>query len=49
MPSHCQKIDDMINDLAMYRVFFTFDLCSAYHQIEIADSDCEFTGFEANR
>ena len=49
MPSHCQRIDDMINDLAMYRVFSTFDLCSAYHQIEIADLDCKFTAFETRR
>ena len=42
------RIDDMINELAMYSFFSTFDLRSAYHQIEIVDSDCKFTAFEAN-
>ena len=42
------RIDDMINELAMYSVFSTFDLRRAYHQIEIVDSDCKFTAFEAN-
>ena len=42
------RIDDMVNELAKYTVFSTFDLRSAYHQIKIAESDCEFTAFEAN-
>ena len=42
------RIDDMINNLAKYRVFFTFDLKNAYHQLPICDSDKKYTGFEAN-
>ena len=38
----------MINELAMYSVFSTFDLRSTYHQIEIVDSYYKFTAFEAN-
>lgn len=43
------RIDEMINSLAQYRIFSTFDLKSAYHQISINDSDRKFTGFEANK
>ena len=42
------KIDEMINNLAQYNVFSTFDLKSAYHQVLIQESDRKFTGFEAN-
>ena len=42
------RIDDMINNLAKYRVFSTFDLKNAYHQLPICDSDKKYTGFEAN-
>ena len=42
------RIDDMINNLAKYRVFSTFDLKNAYHQLPICDSDEKYTGFEAN-
>jgi hypothetical protein len=42
------RIDDMINNLAQYKVFSTFDLKSAYHQVPIKESDRKFTGFEAN-
>ena len=42
------RIDDMVNELAKYTVFSTFDLRSAYHQIKIVESDCKFTAFEAN-
>ena len=38
----------MINNLAQYKVFSTFDLKSAYHQVPIKESDRKFTGFEAN-
>jgi len=41
------RIDDMINELK-YRVFSTFDLRSAYHQIKLVESECKYTGFEAN-
>ena len=42
------RIDDMVNELAKYSVFSTFDLRSAYHQIKIAESNCKFIAFEAN-
>lgn len=42
------RIDDMIDKLAGYKVFSTFDLKSAYHQIPIAKSDRHYTAFEAN-
>ena len=42
------RIDDMINELSQYSVFSTFDLRSAYHQIELVSSECKYTGFEAN-
>ena len=41
-------IDDMVNELAQYNIFSTFDLCSAYHQIKIIDSEQKFTAFKAN-
>ena len=37
----------MVNELAKYSVFSTFDLRSAYHQIKIAESNCKPTAFEA--
>ena len=42
------RIDDMVNELAQYNIFSTFDLRSAYHQIKIIDSKEKFTAFEAN-
>ena len=42
------KIDTLINDLAKYTVFSTFDLRSAYHQIPIAEKDRIYTAFEAS-
>ena len=41
------RIDDMINQIAQYRVFSTIDMKSAYHQIPISDSDKPYTAFEA--
>ncbi|XP_042232861.1 uncharacterized protein LOC121873374 [Homarus americanus] len=38
----------MVNTLAKYHVFSTFDLKSAYHQLRISESDKPFTAFEAN-
>ena len=37
------RIETLINDLAKYHVFSTFDLHSAYHQIQITDKDRPFT------
>ena len=42
------RIDDMINELSKYKVFSTFDLRRAYHQIKLTPSDCKYTAFEAN-
>ena len=42
------KLDEMINRLASYSVFSTFDLKSAYHQIQIHPEDMPYTAFEAN-
>ena len=42
------RIDTMVNKLSKYKVFSTFDLKSAYHQIPIKDSDKKYTAFEAN-
>ena len=42
------RIDDMINELSKYRVFSTFDLRSAYHQIKIVETDCKYAAFEAS-
>ena len=38
----------MVHDLAKYKVFSTFDLKSAYHQIKIKECEKIYTGFEAN-
>ena len=47
---HLSKLalDDMINNLAHYKVFSTFDLRNAYHQVPILKDDRKYTGFEAN-
>ena len=42
------RIETLINDLAKYYVFSTFDLHSAYHQIQITEKDRPFTAFEAS-
>ena len=42
------RIDDMINNLAHYKVFSTFDIRNAYHQVPILKDDRKYTGFEAN-
>ena len=38
------RIDDMVNNLAAYKVYSTFDLKSAYHQVPIKESDRKYTG-----
>ena len=40
-------IHTMVNNLAKYNVFATYDLRSAYHQIPICESDKPYTAFEA--
>ena len=42
------QIDDMVNNLAAYKVYSTFDIKSAYDQVPIKESDRKYTGFEAN-
>ena len=42
------RIEELVNNLAKHKVFSTFDLRSAYHQIPIKDADRKFTAFEAN-
>ena len=41
------KIEFLVSELAKFRVFSTFDLRSAYHQIPISKKDRPFTAFEA--
>lgn len=41
------RIEDLVNNLAAYKVFSTFDLKSAYHQVEIQEVDKPYTAFEA--
>ena len=42
------RIDSMINSLAQYTYFSTFDLKSAYHQVPIEESDKPCAAFETN-
>ena len=42
------RIDDMVNELARYNIFSTFDLRGAYHQIKIIDSKQKLTACKAN-
>ena len=42
------RMGEMINELAKYSVFSTFDLCSAYHQSKIVEPERKYTAFEAN-
>ena len=41
------KINDLVNDIAQYRVFTTKDLRSAYHQVPLNEEDKQYTAFEA--
>ena len=41
-------IEDIVNKLAGYKLYATYDLKSAYHQIPIREEDSKFTAFEAN-
>ena len=43
------RIDYMMNNLAKYNLYTTFDLKSAYHQILIKETDKPYTAFEACR
>ena len=39
-------IEDMVNELSQYRVFSTYDLNSAYHQIPLKELERKYTAFE---
>ena len=41
------RIDTMINKLAQYKVFSTYDLKNAHHQIPISQAERKYTAFEA--
>ena len=41
------RIDDTVNTIAQYRIFSTIDLRSAYHQVNIKESDKPYTAFQA--
>ena len=41
------RIDDMINKLSQYKLFSTFDLKSAYHQLPLRETETKSTAFEA--
>ncbi len=40
------RIEDKVHNLPKYKVFSTFDLKSAYHQISIKESERKYTAFE---
>ena len=42
------RINDTIDNRSKYSVFSTFDLRSAYHQVELLPSKRKFTAFQAN-
>ena len=43
-----QQIHDVVNKLAAYNFFSTFDLRSAYQQIQIAESERKYAALDAN-
>ena len=40
------RIEDIVNNLAGYQFYATYDLKSAYHQVPIREGDVQFTAFE---
>ena len=42
------RIDDIVNQIAQYRVYSTIDFKSAYHQVAIKESDKPYTAFAAD-
>jgi hypothetical protein len=42
------RLDDMAFNVSRYQVYSALDLKSAYHQIPIAESDKQYTAFEAD-
>ena len=43
-----KRIDELVERLAQYEYFSTFDLKSAYHQIPLRDYEKKYTAFEAD-
>ena len=41
------RINDLVNEIAQYRVFSTIDIRSAYHQVPLKEEDNQYTAFEA--
>ena len=41
------RIEDIVNEIAHYRIFSTVDLTSAYHQVAISPEERKYTAFEA--
>ena len=42
------RMRDVVNNVAQYRVFLTFDLTSTYHQVELPPSYRFYTALQAN-
>jgi len=42
------RIDDLVEEVAKYKVYSTLDMKDAYHQVALQESDKTFTSFEAN-
>ena len=42
------NINDLVNQIAQFRVFSTVDLKSAYHQIPLREEDKPYIAFEAS-
>ena len=42
------NINELVNQIAQFRVFSTVDLKSAYHQIPLREEDKFYTAFEAS-
>ena len=41
------RIDEMVNEIAQYKIFSTLDLKSANHQIYLKETGRKYTAFEA--
>ena len=41
-------MQDVVQKITKYNVYFTLDLTSAYHQVELPPSDRLYTAFEAD-
>jgi len=42
------RINDLVNNIAQYRVYSTIDLRSAYHQVPLREEERPYTAFEAS-